>query len=473
MSADHPLESQRIHFIAVGGAAMHNLAIALKRAGHNVTGSDDQIHEPSRGRLEREGLLPEKMGWDAERITVSLDRIVLGMHAREDNPELAAAMALGLKVVSYPEFLYEAAAHQRRIVIAGSHGKTTITGMVLHVMSAVEKPVDYMVGAQLQGFDCMVQLSEADTIVIEGDEYLSSPQDLTPKFHHYRPHVALVSGIAWDHCNVFPTDENYKGQFTTFLRKMEPSGTVVWCEEDEALAQIVDAVKSERPDLDWVPYSTPAHRVEGGLTVLEADKCDVALKMVGAHNVLNMAGARSVCEALGVSGGAFIDAIADFEGAAGRLERIEDTAERIVFRDFAHAPSKVTATTQSVRDQFPDAHLIACFELHTFSSLSKSFLPQYADSLQGADASMVFYSPAVVKQKRLPAINEDDIRLGFRRADLVVTTAGEQIDNWLAKAEEEAADGQQIIILWMSSGRFDGVGLLGKKTGNDRNAHSG
>lgn len=459
-----PMESQRIHFIAIGGAAMHNLAIALQRAGHRVSGSDDQIHEPSRGRLEREGLLPESMGWHPEQITAKIDRIILGMHARGDNPELAAATALKLKVVSYPEFLYEAAAHQRRVVIAGSHGKTTITGMVLHVMSAVEKPVDYMVGAQLRGFDCMVKLSGAEAVVIEGDEYLSSPLDRTPKFLHYRPHLALVSGIAWDHCNVFPTEENYISQFTAFLRKMEPGGTVVWCDEDDSLAHVVAAVKAERADLDWVPYRTPAHRVEDGVTLLETDGSgrggEVELQMVGAHNVLNLAGARHVCSSLGVSADDFTRAIADFEGAAGRLERLEDTPERIVFRDFAHAPSKVKATTQSVRDQFPDAHLIACFELHTFSSLSRDFLPQYAGSLQSADAAMVFYSPAVVEHKRLPAIDTGDIQLGFERSDLAVTTSGEQIGNWLKTSLEKAADKPQTILLWMSSGRFDGVDLL-------------
>ena len=462
------MEQQRIHFIAIGGAAMHNLAIALKRAGHIVTGSDDQIHEPSRGRLEREGLLPEKMGWDPGRITPKIDRIVLGMHARADNPELAAAQNLEMAVVSYPEFLYEAAADKRRVVIAGSHGKTTITAMVLHALAtaAPERRPDFMVGAQLAGFDCMVQLSEADTIIIEGDEYLSSPQDLSPKFHHYRPHLALLSGIAWDHCNVFPTEENYADQFSEFLRRMEPGGTVVWCEEDPAVQRVVSSMKTERQDLDWVPYSTPAHRVENGQTWLENAGDDRLLKIVGAHNMVNLAGARAVCEAIGLAAADFEAAIANFEGAAGRLERLVDTADRIVFRDFAHAPSKVRATTASVRKQFPQARLIACFELHTFSSLSKTFLPQYADALDPADCAMVFYSPAVVEHKRLPPIDAADIRDGFNQKELVVTTSRDEIEDWLEKL---APFNGQTVVLWMSSGRFDGIDLQGLRVSTQVN----
>src|SRR5690554_2028756 len=347
----------KVHFIAIGGSAMHNLAIALSRKGFNVTGSDDEIFEPSKGRLKKEGILPEQIGWNEALITPDLDAVILGMHARADNPELAKAKKLGLNIYSYPEYLYEQSKNKRRVVIGGSHGKTTITSMLLHALQFLKFPTDYMVGAQLEGYDCMVKLSDDETIILEGDEYLSSPIDRRPKFHLYQPNIALISGIAWDHINVFPTFENYVEQFQKFTEIIHDKGVLIYNNDDENVRKIAESQKGR---LHLIPYSIPQYEVVDEGTVLNYDGKAYPLSIFGAHNLQNLMGAMHVVNALGFSSDDFFTAMKDFTGAGKRLERVSATPDKIVFKDFAHSPSKLRATTKAVKEQFPDRKLIAC-----------------------------------------------------------------------------------------------------------------
>lgn len=443
-------QGMRIHFIAIGGSAMHNLALALHDAGHAVTGSDDQILEPSRSRLAAAGLLPEETGWFPERITPDIDAIVLGMHARTDNPELAAAQAMGVSVQSYPEFLYHATAGKQRVVVGGSHGKTTVTSMVLHVLHRLGRESDYMVGAQLEGFDRMVGLSaDRDLAIFEGDEYLSSPIDRRPKFFWYKPHVTLLTGIAWDHINVFPTEADYIAQFAHYLTTLEPHATVVYCAEDARLAALVEQAE----DIVPLAYQTPDWRVvEGGTELTFPDGARCVTGLVGTHNFQNLAGARALCQVLGVSGSDFDRAIADFSGAARRLEAIEETENAVVYRDFAHAPSKVRATTDGVRASFPNRRLLACFELHTFSSLNRDFLPTYAGALDAADEAVVYFDPDVLAHKRLPALDPETVRACFGREDVRVITDRTALEALWATWQS----GPRAVLL-MSSGWFSGA----------------
>ena len=450
---------QRIHFIAIGGAAMHNLALALHDLGHHISGSDDAIHDPSRSRLEAAGLLPSAMGWDPRRITADLDAIILGMHARADNPELARAQELGLRIVSYPEYLYDAAKEQHRVVVAGSHGKTTITAMLLHVMDRIGRKVDFMVGAQLAGFDRMVQLTGAQHILLEGDEYLSSPLDLTPKFHWYRPHLTILTGVAWDHINVFPDPDVYREQFVLYLRNIEQGGTVVWYQDDPELKKVMDSALTDRPDLVSVPYTMPDHEVVDGQMNVHMEGNTYPLGTVGNHNALNTAGAMALCAAWGIPNEDFLKAVEDFTGAAGRLERKLDLdlegGTCTVFRDFAHAPSKVKATTVAIKGQFTDCKVIALLELHTFSSLNPAFIPTYAGALDAADEAWVCWSPDVLAHKRLPALSREDVVQAFAREDLGICNTPES----MMEAVRGAA-GPNTVFLLMSSGRFEGADLI-------------
>lgn len=444
----------RIHFIAIGGSAMHNLALALHDAGHEVTGSDDAILEPSRSRLADAGLLPEVIGWDAERITTELDVVILGMHARPDNPELARALALGLSVQSYPEFLYNATADKHRIVIGGSHGKTTITSMVLHVMRALDQPCDFMVGAQLPGFDRMVSLNaDHDRVVLEGDEYLSSPVDRRSKFHWYKPQTTLISGIAWDHINVFPTEADYVATFEEYLMTCAEHATVVYCADDPILDQILSA--SPRQDLHLIPYSTPSFEdAEGGTKVHFPDGRFCVTPLKGSHNYQNLSGARALCATLGISPEAFDSAIADFTGASRRLEVLIDDPSKnfTVYRDFAHAPSKVRATTTGIRASYPDRRIIAAFELHTFSSLNPEFLPTYNGALDAADEAWVYFDPAVLEHKGLPALPPEAVQSAFGNPHLHVFT-----DSATLQSALEAENKENTVVLLMSSGWFSGM----------------
>jgi UDP-N-acetylmuramate: L-alanyl-gamma-D-glutamyl-meso-diaminopimelate ligase len=439
-----------VHFIAIGGAAMHNLALALHNKGYRITGSDDTIFEPSKSRLEAKGLLPEAFGWYPEKINSNLDAIVLGMHAKADNPELLKAQELGLKIYSYPEFLYEQSKDKTRVVIGGSHGKTTITSMILHVMHYHDRDVDYMVGAQLEGFDVMVKLTEDnDFMVLEGDEYLSSPIDMRPKFHLYKPNIALLSGIAWDHINVFPTYENYVEQFSIFVDSIVRGGSINYNEEDEEVKRVVEASENQ---IRKLPYGTPEYTVENGQTLLETPEGPMPIEVFGAHNLNNLAGAKWICQHMGIDEDDFYEAIATFKGASKRLEKIAESPTSIAYKDFAHSPSKVEATTKALKEQFSDRTLVACLELHTYSSLNAEFLKEYKGALDAADVAVVFYSPHAVEIKKLEEVTKGQIAEAFERDDLIIYTNPEDFKDFLFS---QSFDNKSLLL--MSSGNYGGL----------------
>ena len=439
-----------VHFIAIGGSAMHNLALALYQKGYTITGSDDAIFEPSKSRLQAKELLPEEYGWFEEKITSELDSIILGMHAKPDNPELLKAQELGLKIYSYPEFLYEQSKDKTRVVIGGSHGKTTITSMILHVLNYHEIAVDFMVGAQLEGFETMVHLTEENEfIVLEGDEYLSSPIDMRPKFHLYKPNIALISGIAWDHINVFPTYENYVEQFSIFTNSLTNGGIMVYNEEDAEVKKVVEQAESP---IKKYPYTTPNFRIENGTTYIETTFGELPLEFFGVHNLQNMAGAMWICQHMGVGEDEFYEAIASFKGASKRLEKIAENNTTVVFKDFAHSPSKVEATTKAVKNQYEKREVLACLELHTYSSLNAEFLKEYKGALDSADKAVVFYSPKAVEIKRLKKVSLNQIKNAFERDDLIVYTNPTQFKEFLFNQNFE-----NTALLLMSSGNYGGL----------------
>lgn len=443
-----------VHFIAIGGSAMHNLAIALHLKGYHVTGSDDEIFDPAKSRLQRYGLLPASYGWHPERITPDLDAIVLGMHARKDNPELLRAQELGIKIYSYPEYLYEQSKDKTRVVIGGSHGKTTTTAMILHVLQHCGVEADYMVGAQLEGFEVMVRLSEtAKVMVLEGDEYLTSPIDLRPKFHLYRPHVAIITGIEWDHINVFPTFEIYKDQFAQFINLIEPGGRLIYCNDDPEVRDV--AVKNSRTDIAKQPYDVPPHEVVEGVAYLTAHG-RVPLRVFGRHNLLNMTAARYACNALGISDEQFDEAIQSFGGASKRLELVKATADCAVYKDFAHAPSKLRATISAMREQYPNRRLVACMELHTFSSLTAEFLKQYAGTMDNADVPFVYYSQHALQLKKLPNLDPEQVKASFANDKVRVFTDSKQMVDAVIQTFKQSGN-QAMNLLMMSSGNFDGI----------------
>ena len=447
-----------VHLIAIGGSAMHNLAIAMHKKGFVVTGSDDEILEPSKSRLAKHNLLPTTIGWDINKINKGLDAVILGMHARADNPELLKAQELGLKIYSYPEYIYEQTKDKIRIVVGGSHGKTTITAMILHVLHYHNIDCDYLVGAQLEGFDTMVKLTkEARIAVIEGDEYLSSPIDRRPKFHLYKPNIAILSGIAWDHINVFPTFENYVEQFKIFIDLIEPDGSVIYCELDKEVKKVCESV---REDIKKFPYSIPEHKIENGITLINSKSEDISLNIFGDHNLMNLNGARLVCNQIGVNDKQFYEAIQSFKGASKRLELVKKDDVTAVYKDFAHSPSKLKATTQAVKKQFPNRKLIACMELHTFSSLNEDFLKEYNGSMSLADEAIVYFNPHTIEHKKLKAITEAQVKQAFGGNNIKVYTDSKLLLEDLLKMNFENKN-----LLMMSSGNFDGIDFkdLGEK----------
>jgi UDP-N-acetylmuramate: L-alanyl-gamma-D-glutamyl-meso-diaminopimelate ligase len=441
----------RVHFIAIGGSAMHNLAIALVKKGYVVSGSDDEIFEPSKSRLAKYRILPAKIGWHPQNITKDLDAVILGMHAREDNPELIKAQKLGLKIYSYPEYLYEQSRNKKRIVIGGSHGKTTITSMILHVLNYYNKNTDYMVGAQLEGFEVMVRITDdAPTMILEGDEYLTSAIDKRPKFHVYKPDIALISGIAWDHINVFPTFENYVDQFRIFAEQITHNGILIYCNEDKQVRKIGLSVRS---DIHSHPYETPNHMIENGITYIVTEKnSKIPLKVFGEHNLMNIEGSMLVCRELGIAKDKFFDAIQTFSGASRRLELVAENKHVTVFKDFAHSPSKLAATTNAVKNQYPNRELVACIELHTFSSLNQHFLDHYRGSLDHADTPIVYYNPHTIELKKLPPITPEQVKDSFQNPDLKVYTNSTRLLNDIKKQNWRNKN-----LLMMSSGNFDGI----------------
>ena len=446
----------QIHFIAIGGSAMHNLALALHHKGYIISGSDDIIFEPSKTRLAEKNLLPKEFGWFPDKIHAGLDAVILGMHAKPDNPELLKAQELGVIIYSYPEFLYEQSKNKTRVVIGGSHGKTTITSMILHVLNYHGIEVDYMVGAQLDGFDRMVHLTEEnDFIVLEGDEYLSSPIDRRPKFHLYKPNIALLSGIAWDHINVFPTFENYVEQFQIFVDSIVKGGSVTYNEEDPEVKKVVEASENT---IRKLPYRTPEYSVEDGQTLLETPEGPMPIEVFGKHNLSNLAGAKWICQNMGVDEDDFYEAIGTFSGASKRLEKIAESNTAVVYKDFAHSPSKVMATTNAVKEQYPDRKVIACLELHTYSSFNADFLKEYKGALDAADEAVVFFLPESVKIKKLKEVTPEQISEAFDRDDLKIFTESEAFKDFVF-----GQDYGNSVLLLMSSGNYGGLDLSSVK----------
>lgn len=451
----------KVHFIAIGGSAMHNLAIALHQKGYTVTGSDDEIFDPARTRLQRYGLLPTALGWHPEALTPDIDAVVVGMHARRDNPELLRAQQMGLKIYSYPEYLFEQTRDKQRIVVSGSHGKTTTTAMILHVLRHAGVDTDYMVGAQLEGYEVMVKLShEARYMVIEGDEYLTSPIDPRPKFHLYKPHVAIITGIEWDHVNVFPTFDIYKEQFAHFIDLIEPNGTLIYCDEDPVVHQVVN--QNHRTDLHRQPYRVPRYHVANGVTSLDTPMGVYPLSIFGRHNLLNLTAARMACNAIGIDDALFYEAICSFKGAAKRLELVAHTDHAAIYKDFAHAPSKLRATIAAMKEQYPDRTLVACMELHTFSSLSEGFLTQYAGTMDQADIPLVYFNPHAVALKRLPTLSTAHVFSAFANPKLQVFDNSEQLTASLQRLfDQQRRHNPQLNtnLLMMSSGNFNGIDM--------------
>ena len=430
---------------------MHNLAIALHKKGMEVTGSDDEVFEPAKSRLNKYGLLPKEAGWHVENIHSGLDAIILGMHARIDNPELLKSQEMGLKIYSYPEYIYEQTKDKKRVVIGGSHGKTTITAIILHVLQFHKINCDYLVGAQLDGFDTMVKLTEdAPIAILEGDEYLSSPIDRRPKFHLYKPDIALLSGIAWDHINVFPTFENYVEQFRIFVNQISDDGSLIYCETDEEVENICEPVKR---GIRKLPYTIPEHTIENGITYLTISASHkIPLQIFGDHNLSNISGARLVCNQLGVSDVQFYEAISSFKGAANRLELIGSNETTTVYKDFAHSPSKVRATISALKDQFPGRRLVACLELHTFSSLNEEFLMEFLGTMKKANIAIVYLNPETISHKKLKPISNKRVMDAFGNNNLMVYT-----DSDLLIKDLKSKNWKNTNLLIMSSGNFDGM----------------
>jgi UDP-N-acetylmuramate: L-alanyl-gamma-D-glutamyl-meso-diaminopimelate ligase len=433
----------KIHLIAIGGSAMHNMALALHHKKFKVTGSDDAIFSPSRERLAKYDLLPDEIGWFPSKITSDLDAIILGMHAREDNPELKKAKELKIPIFSYPEYIYEQSKNKKRVVIAGSHGKTSITAMILHVLNSLNINCDYMVGAQLEGFDTMVKLShDAPIIILEGDEYLSSPIDKRPKFHLYHPHIAVISGIAWDHINVFPTLDIYINQFRIFKDMIKE--TLIYCSEDLELNKL----SKENTKCELISYSTPDYKIKHGITSVANTK----IMIFGKHNLQNMNAAKLVCKKLGISDNEFHQRIASFKGASNRLELVKKNKYSAIYKDFAHSPSKLKATASAMKEQFANRKLVACIELHTFSSLNNKFLKQYKGCMERPDTAIVYFNPESIKHKRLESISKEQVRNAFNRYDLLVFTESKKLEKYLKLIKWKNQN-----LLMMSSGNFNGI----------------
>ncbi len=436
----------RVHFISIGGAVMHNMALALHNMGYKVTGSDDEIFEPALTRLQKEGLLPSKVGWDNTRITTDLDFVILGMHARADNPELIAAKNLGLKIYSFPEYVYEHSKTKTRIVVGGSHGKTSTTAMIMHVLMRNAIDFDYVVGSQLEGFERMVKLSNAPIIIIEGDEYLTSALDLKPKFHWYKPHTAILTGIAWDHINVFPTYEMYVDQFKIFIDTIEPNGTLLYCNEDSDLVQL-----AQKASCAVMPYNVPDFTIQNGITTIQSMGANYPLEVFGKHNILNLQAAMMACRTIDIEESNFWNSVSDFKGAAKRLEKIKDTPTLKIFRDFAHSPSKLRATVNAAIEQFNGFNIVGVFELHTFSSLNADFLKEYQGAMNGLNTAIVYYNSHVFELKKMEMLDPDFVVQQFGSGVIVINDR-----NKLEESIKKSINGKSILLL-MSSGNFDGM----------------
>ncbi|MDQ2863105.1 MAG: Mur ligase family protein [Bacteroidota bacterium] len=442
-----------IHFIAIGGSVMHQLAIALKKKGYEVTGSDDEIFEPALSNLKKEGIVPPEMGWDPGIINTGIDAVILGMHAKDDNPELIKARELHLQIFSFPEYIYKESQHKKRVAIGGSHGKTTTTAMIMHVLKHAKVDFDYLVGARLEGFEQSVKITDAPLIVCEADEYPASAIEKRPKFHFLFPHIAVITGIAWDHINVFPTFNFYLEQFKIFIEKIEKNGVLIYNETDDVLVKLIN--KNKRNDISYISYALPSYFIENGVTSVRIGNKKTHLEIFGNHNLLNLQASYLVCKQLGVSDDSFADAIGSFKGAAKRLELLEENNEYNIYRDFAHAPSKVMASVNAVKQQFPGRKLVAILELHTFSSLNEKFMNEYAGAMDNADEAIVFYSKHALELKRMPPLDPKIVADGFKKTGLKIINDKEQLQKDLSVAGKRNTN-----FLFMSSGNYEGIDIL-------------
>lgn len=443
----------RVHFISIGGSVMHQLAIALHKKGYQVTGTDDEIFEPAAGNLAAVGLLPAKIGWQPELITPDLDAVILGMHAKEDNPELLKARELGLSIYSFPEYIYQESRQKKRVVVGGSHGKTTTTSMIMHALNELHQNFDYLVGARLAGFEQSVRVTDAPVIVCEGDEYPASALERKPKFHFLYPHVAILTGIAWDHINVFPTFDFYLEQFVIFMNRIEPGGLLIYNSSDEVLNRLVK--EHQRADIRYQPYAVPEHSIQNGVTTVTIQGVSGKLRVFGNHNLMNLQAAYYACAELGVTAADFIRVMEHFTGASKRLELLASNGDVHVYRDFAHAPSKVKATVEAVRQQYPDKKLFAVLELHTYSSLNLAFMQQYKGVFDQVDTGVVFYSKHALELKRMPDLPAEKVKEGFAKEGLVVINEKSELERWL-----QSQDFSHSNILLMSSGNYDGIDIF-------------
>jgi UDP-N-acetylmuramate: L-alanyl-gamma-D-glutamyl-meso-diaminopimelate ligase len=441
-----------VHFISIGGSVMHQLAIALKKKGYHVTGTDDEIFEPAKGNLEKEGLLPKQMGWQPEMIAEQLDAVILGMHAKDDNPELLKAKELKLPIYSFPEYIFKESTDKKRVVVGGSHGKTTTTAMIMHVLRSTSKPFDYLVGARLEGFEQSVNITDAPVIVCEGDEYPASAIEKRPKFHFLYPHIAILTGIAWDHINVFPTFEFYLEQFIIFINKIEKDGVLIYNETDAVLKKLVE--ENKRDDIRYQPFGVPTHTIIDGKTTIDIDGAISTLKVFGNHNLLDLHAAYLACKELGISAVDFVQSISSFTGAAKRLEVMAKNDNTIVYRDFAHAPSKVKATVEALKQQYPSRDLVGVLELHTYSSLNEQFMKEYNGAMDKADAAAVFYSEHALQLKRMPPLPKEKVKEGFNKNGLAVFTDKNELWKWLHEQNYSNAN-----LVLMSSGNYDGLNM--------------
>lgn len=442
---------EKVHFIAIGGSVMSNLAIALHKNGIKVSGSDDKVYDPAKSALEAAGLLPTSLGWNKNNIDDSLDAVILGMHAKADNPELLKAKALGIKVYSYPDFIYEKSKNKQRVVICGSHGKTTITAMIVHVLKYHKREFDFVIGARINGMDQTIQLSDAPLIIIEGDEYLTSPIDRVPKFLKYHHHIALVSGIAWDHINVYPTLDSYVEQFELLADATPKAGTLIYNEEDDMTSVIC---KKERFDVKTEPYSTPKHKIKEGQFIIKSEHAKIPLKIFGKHNMQNLNGAKTLLARIGITDDQFYAAIGSFEGTQKRNNLLAQNDTVSIYEDFAHAPSKLKATVDALKELHPERKLTACFELHTFSSLNKAFLKHYKNTFNSPETAIVFINKKNLSQKDLPEISQEEIRKNFHRKDVEVIDNAAELSSLLSNKSWDNED-----LIFMSSGNFDGLDI--------------
>lgn len=445
----------RIHFIAIGGAIMHNLAIDLHKNGHTISGSDDQIFEPSFSKLKKYSLMPKNLGWNADFITDEIDLIILGMHAKEDNLELKKALELGLKIQSFPEFVASQITDKKRVAIAGSHGKTSTTAMLMHILKDNNFEFDYLVGSELPGYESMVKLSNAPLIVIEADEYLSSKLDQRPKFLWYKPQLSVITGIAWDHINVFPTFELYKKAFTDFIDSHQADSSIFFYQFDEELSKIIN-----NSTYKCRPYTELTAKNQGQYSiVLDNNEEEYYFPFFGNHFLQNASAAIHLAMELGLNQKDIYKALESFPGSAKRLELVWANDQLFIYRDFAHSPSKVMATIKAFSRQFKDYQVFFVFEPHTFSSQQIDFIQHYNKCFEDLNA-YIFMDKKAFALKNKPMLSGPDIENAFG-TNSILNSATELMKE-IRKSSQKS---KKTVWVLMSSGNMGGFFQEIKKDG--------